>query len=155
MYRVRATLLDQNQGRPSFDIRHAAGPTSRYGSRGPSRINSGPRFRACRSAPLATPRIFQREARDTLDDLANIYFRTKQYVDWVRDNLTPTLARMSDLCVRDQPHPTDIRWDPSTADTPPDHAISMGALDSDYSSRDGSATAQSPRTENGTSSRTT
>ena len=28
-------------------------------------------------------------SRELLDDMANIYFRTKQYVDWVRANLTP------------------------------------------------------------------
>jgi hypothetical protein len=154
-YRVRATLLDNRLGGgPSFDVRRAA-VTGAGG--GPDeaiwleRIFFNlpgipvPKF-SFSSAPGSSN--LPESERDTLDEMAHIYYRTKQYVDWVRANLTPltgdhvriyTFATTS--LAGSQVLPRDMRYSAVYK------AIVMGTAASEYADRDGGARAESP--ENG------
>src|SRR5581483_774308 len=79
------------------------------------------------------------EDRDRLDDMANIYFRMRQYVDWVKLALTTDLGPTVRFL-------TFADTDPTTGDPIDDfagfyrhslQAIVMGLAESEYENRDG------------------
>lgn len=91
-YLLRATLVDNLRDPPAFDIRH------RDDWNEPVWI-----WREIKVPPGATvvidlhfensPKLLDSnvlpENRDHLDDMASIYFQTRRFVDWVKENLTP------------------------------------------------------------------
>jgi hypothetical protein len=93
-YVLRATLVDAAGGAgavPSFDVRYNVAPLE------PVWIEQGVTIHgkwqqivplAFENSPLLTNSNLEPEDRDHLDDVANIYFRVRQFVDWVKVNLT-------------------------------------------------------------------
>lgn len=97
-YRVRVTLIDASGGPlavPSFDIRHEAefdDPVwiERSFTLQPNEIGKVVPVHFAETPQLAATSVADEADRDRLDDMANIYFRVRQFVDWVKLTLTPT-----------------------------------------------------------------
>ncbi|HTH05721.1 MAG TPA: hypothetical protein VL916_07615, partial [Ilumatobacteraceae bacterium] len=97
-YRIRATLadniVDPPPAVPSFDIRHGAEPDEPVWIERTLTLDPGDVGKTATLRFADTPQIdatsvsFELE-RDRLDDMANIYFRMRQFVDWVKSTLTP------------------------------------------------------------------
>jgi len=146
-YVVRATLKD-NAGSPgslpAFDIRYSPTPsepvwlemlitvpagattlTRSFSQDNPDLVAYGPDSSA--------------EAGDRLDDMANIYFRTRQFVDWVKTHLTADTGQTVEFYTFATVDP----FDGSTVSNrvayynPPNTAIVFGIAESEYENRDG------------------
>jgi hypothetical protein len=143
-YVLRATLADKPEGAatiPSFDIRYA--PTAQEPAWIERRISHGGDSLALTipfadSADLLDFSV-PPDASDKLDDLANLYFRTRQYVDWVKTRVTADTGQTVELYAF-------ATVDPWTGDAVksnlayyrfPQTAVVLGTLESDYENRDG------------------
>lgn len=96
-YIVRATLVDNKHpiGAPSFDIRtinEDLSPTeavfTEHKVTMPANRGLIKTLHFAASDGLEASNV-ESEHRDRLDDMANIYYRVRQYVDWVKLNLVP------------------------------------------------------------------
>jgi hypothetical protein len=149
-YVVRATLVD-NASPPAFGVLHfpenypapqnAAGVAwIEISVHVPSGSPVVKTMHFDDSAPLHDSNVAP-VYRDRLDDMANIYFRLRQYVDWVHDHLTldtgePVVVQtFVDFGVQPgdplyfAPDDAEYRWDR--------HIMLIGPLESDYENRDG------------------
>src|SRR6185369_15066151 len=145
-YVARATLVDRcpECDEAAFDIRYAPGPD------GPVWVEWRVTVQSSQTQlfPLAFDQLDSNlqaysipgDAAPRLDDLANIYFRTNQYVDWVKTRLVgdpgPTVSFYTFATVDPIDHgsvqSTTSRYEPAGI-------IVMGVTASEYENRDGVA----------------
>ncbi len=96
-YRIRATLVDYSGGpgaEPSFDVRHEAEfeePVwvERNLTLLPGELAKITTLHFALTPQLEASSVAFEQDRDRLDDMAQIYFRVRQFVDWVKLTLTP------------------------------------------------------------------
>jgi hypothetical protein len=100
-YTVRATLID-HEGyvgllpppyTPSFEIRHGPQPAEAAWIEWVVTLEDAPEILRQSfefSGDMVASSVDASQDWDRLDDLANLFFRTRQFVDWVKSNLTPT-----------------------------------------------------------------
>jgi dipeptidyl aminopeptidase/acylaminoacyl peptidase len=140
-YVLRATLVD-NAGAsgspPAFDIRYRETATEPvWIEKRFTQADSNLLPISFAGSDLAASNVF---SPDRLDDLANIYFRVRQYADWVEMHLTtaaiPTVSFYT--------FATSRPWDNSSAVGPhaafysaANSAIVLGTTESAYENRDG------------------
>jgi hypothetical protein len=141
-YALRATLVDNTGGAgsaPVFDIRYRETATEpvwieRRFTQEAGNVLPVP---FAESPHLARSNVF---SHDRLDDLANIYYRVRQYADWVKTYLTSAAIPTVNFYT----FATSRPWD-SSSTVGPDRAfynvahraIVLGTLESDYENRDG------------------
>ena len=146
-YVARATLVDKPNS--AFDVRYA--PSS--GSYAPNEA-AWMEYRlttdaADKSYTLNFDEIDEHmvgyyipaAAGDKNDDLATIFYRTRQFIQWVRLRLTQNTGPMVSLFAFATNDPNGCGGGPIDSNDasycPSDNAIAMGALASDYRNRDG------------------
>jgi hypothetical protein len=94
-YTIRATLIDYDGGSDAtaaFDIRHSPEPDTPVWIEKPVKVKTGttiPTQLHFEDSPMLTATSVTDSAnRERLDDMAAIYWRVRQFVDWVKANLT-------------------------------------------------------------------
>ncbi|MGH9735342.1 MAG: hypothetical protein ACRD8A_12225 [Candidatus Acidiferrales bacterium] len=131
-YTIRATLIDNCAApcTPAFDIRYAPTPADPVWAEWGITIQST-------QPPTFTLNFAESDIRlgnsnptnkDPLDDMAAIYFRTRQYVDWVESNLTINTGPTAHFY-------TFATQDPSGGPLPAGCTGSKGQTDCSYYSR--------------------
>jgi len=94
-YHLVATLIDNCQPVgcvPAFDIRYAPTPADPVNMTFLLTVAPASHFFSLNFDDDDTARVaisIPEENSDRLDDMANIYFRMRQYLTWVKENLTP------------------------------------------------------------------
>lgn len=145
-YRVRATLLESLPGGISaFDVRHAEGADE------PVWLEKtvvhawgmpAPRFAFDLTAGASN---VPEPLRDSLEDMANIYYRTKQYVDWLRVSLESDFGETVPVVAYATATPDGSPVTSGGCSYNREHRlISIGVAASAYENRDGSAEANGP-----------
>ena len=148
-YVVRATLVD-NAGSPgslpAFDIRYGPTPSEPVWLEMHITLPAGATTSLSRSFSQDVPNLVaygpdsSAEVRDRLDDMANIYFRTRQFVDWVKTHLTVDTGQTVEFYTFATADPWGGSDDPNVAGAyynPPNTAIVFGIAESEYENRDG------------------
>lgn len=94
------------------------------------------------SASIKASNVVTQE-RDRLDDMANIYYRTHQFVEWAKSELTPTTGATVSIFTFSTYDPVrNVTVSPSQAFYDSSiSAIVFGTLESEYETRDGVAAA--------------
>jgi FG-GAP-like repeat/CARDB/Divergent InlB B-repeat domain/Bacterial Ig-like domain (group 2)/FG-GAP repeat/WD40-like Beta Propeller Repeat len=148
-YVIRATLVDDCRTPgclPSFDIRYAPEPDEpvwiEYKFTVHATNESGYfEWIFDKTDPdLANSNIASGVPRDYLDDMANIYFRTRQYVDWLKTHLTPdtgATVQFYTFAVSDPADGTPIALDDAYYKAGSTPKIVISAAESDFENRDG------------------
>ena len=92
-YTLRATLTDNETATPAFDIRHNPEPDTPAWIETPVTVKSGAtlatKLHFANASALTSTSVQTIADRERLSDMAAIYWRVRQYVDWVKDTLTP------------------------------------------------------------------
>ncbi|MGR9052138.1 MAG: hypothetical protein ACU84J_05775, partial [Gammaproteobacteria bacterium] len=140
-YRLRATLKDSlvsPGSAPAFEIRHGGAATEAawIEIRFLHADTTHKEFVFADSPELVDTNVTD---KDRLDDMANIFFRTRQFVDWVKETMTSDTgdtAKFYTFAVVDPVEPSFVK--PTDAYYRPDaKAVVMGTTFSAYDNRDG------------------
>ncbi len=148
-YVLRATLIDGciNGCVPAFDIRYGPGPDEPVWFEWRFDVGSTQTGLYMLNFDTGDPLFLNynigSNAGDFLDDMAAIYFRTRQFVDWVKTSLVPDTGATVQFYTfatidpeTGEPLPL-AGSETSAAKYWPDNKIVMGQLQSDYAYRDG------------------
>jgi hypothetical protein len=155
-YRLRVTLEDGVILPPQFDVRHGSGDPAwievAVTLEADTQVIRDISFSSAETLAAVSPTISAAQ-RDRLDDLANIFYRSRQFLDWAEDDLGATIVSGA------LPAPIDIYAFSSVATTfayycavsgsaacPMSTSINLPQVKSLYSSRD---QANDPAPENG------
>ncbi len=142
-YVLRATLIDHAgapDSTPAFDIRHAGTSAE------PAWIDHGFTMTDADSLDLTIPFVDSPALLDTdvadasrLDDLANLYFRVRQFVDWVKTRLVadtgPTVEFYA-FAIVDPWDGEDVGGSTAYYEST-NTAVVVSVLESEYENRDG------------------
>ena len=172
-YRVRATLIDRKGDAgpnpppftPSFEIRHGPQPLDTVWAEWNVRVDSGASIVLTRSfadsPKLAFSSVDGSGHRDRLDDLATLFFRTRQFVDWTKLHLTPDTGPTVKFFAFATTDPTsgvpvanDAAYHRFSAARRSSSASTRRRTRTATGSRTPDAVTKRPRTSSGTSSRT-
>lgn len=147
-YVVRATLVDNAASPgslPAFDIRYSPTPSEPVWLEMRIPVPAGS-VTLARSFSQDNPDLFDYGPgsslilRGYLDDMANIYFRTRQFVDWVKTHLTADTGPTVEFYTFATAHPFGGSTDPNVAGAfynQENTAIVFGIAESEYETRDG------------------